>query len=107
MGLGYFDFWQWLALLQHELLLFAGVFFLLGAVDDILIDLVWVWLKLTGKAKTSTLNRTYYSARDLNGPVAVFVPAWGEASVIGDTIRHALSVWKHSDLRFYVGVLWE
>ena len=30
-----FEFWQWLALLQHELLLFAGVFFLIGALDDL------------------------------------------------------------------------
>ena len=32
------DFWHWLALCQHELLLFAGVFFLIGALDDVLVD---------------------------------------------------------------------
>ena len=39
----------------------------------------------------------------INGPVAVFVPAWGEEGVIGDTVRHALSVWRHRELRLYVG----
>jgi adsorption protein B len=29
---------QWLALVEHELLLFAGVFFLVGAADELAID---------------------------------------------------------------------
>lgn len=103
MGLRAFDFWQWLALVQYELLLFAGVFFLIGALDDILMDAVWLWLKATGKAKTSHIERDELASRPLNGPVAVFVPAWREAGVIGDTIRHALHVWKQADLRVYVG----
>ena len=103
MGLGHFDLWHVLALFQHELLLFAGVFFLIGALDDTLIDGIWVWLKITGKAKTPTVNRGDLVGRPLNGPVAVFVPAWKEAAVIGETIRHALCVWPHEDLRIYVG----
>ena len=103
MGLGAFDFWQWLALSQHELLLFAGVFFLIGALDDILIDAVWLWLKSIGKAKTCEVQREELASRPLSGPVAVFVPAWREAGVIGDTLRHALHVWKQADLRVYVG----
>jgi len=103
LGLGHYDFWQWLALFQHELLLFAGVFFLLGALDDILIDGVWLWLKAIGKAKTREVKRQSLQARELSGPVAVFVPAWNEASVIGDTIRHALTVWQPKQLRLYVG----
>ncbi len=98
-----YDFWSWLVLLQHELLLFAGVFFLIGAVDDIAIDGIWLWLKLSGKAKTPRVNRSKIAAQPLSGPVAVFIPAWGEAQVIGDTIRHALAVWPHKSLRLYVG----
>lgn len=43
---------EWLALVEHELLLFASVFFLLGAADELAIDLTWAWLKVTGRAKT-------------------------------------------------------
>ncbi|MDJ0979962.1 MAG: glycosyl transferase family protein [Erythrobacter sp.] len=103
MVLGYYDFWQWLALVQHELLLFAGVFFLIGALDDIIVDGIWIWLKLTGRAKTPTIDRQAIAQRQLNGPVAVFVPAWREANVIGDTIRHMLAVWPQADLRLYIG----
>ncbi|MEM7689086.1 MAG: glycosyl transferase family protein [Pseudomonadota bacterium] len=103
MGLGQYDIWQWLALFQHELLLFAGVFFLIGAMDDIVVDAVWVWLKATGRAKTPIINRARRADQPLNGPVAVFVPAWQEADVIGDTIRHALTVWPYEQVRLYVG----
>ena len=103
MGLTYGDLWQWLALFQHELLLFAGVFFLIGALDDILIDGLWIWLKLKGKIDTPTVNRGQVISQPLNGPAAVFIPAWQEAAVIGDTIHHALKVWPQSGLRLYIG----
>ncbi len=98
-----FTAWQWLVLVQHELLLFAGVFFLIGAVDEICVDLVWVWLRLTGRAKTEKLGADHDCARPLTGPAAMFVPAWLEAKVVGATIRHALTVWPHDKLRLYVG----
>lgn len=103
MILGHYDIWQWLAMFQHELLLFAGVFFLIGAIDDMLVDGVWLWLKASGQARTPTVDRRQLAAQPLNGPVAVFVPAWQEAEVIGDTIRHALLVWPYDNLRFYLG----
>jgi adsorption protein B len=34
----------------------------------------------------------------------VLVPAWQEAEVIDDTLRHALAAWPHKELRIYVGV---
>ena len=52
MSIGELDLWQWIALLQHELLLFAGVFFLIDALDDLAVDAVWLWLKATGWALT-------------------------------------------------------
>ncbi|MEO1729848.1 MAG: glycosyl transferase family protein [Pseudomonadota bacterium] len=101
--MGHLDFWQLLTIVQHELLLFAGVFFLIGALDDILVDGIWVWLKLTGKAQTPSVDRNDLVDKPLNGPLAVFVPAWQEAAVIGDTVMHALTVWPQADVRLYVG----
>ncbi|WP_234035598.1 glycosyl transferase family protein [Erythrobacter insulae] len=98
-----FDLWQWLALFQHELLLFAGVFFLIGAADDLAVDLVWIWLKLTGKADTPVIDRARMQREPLHGGAAIFIPAWDEAEVIGDTIRHALSSWPQKGLRLYIG----
>lgn len=50
MSVGTLDLWHWLALVQHELLLFAGVFFLIGAFDDLLVDGLWLWFKARGRA---------------------------------------------------------
>ncbi|MEL6238162.1 MAG: glycosyl transferase family protein [Pseudomonadota bacterium] len=95
--------WELLALVQYELLLFAGFFFLIGAIDDILIDALWVWLKITGKAKTPLVHRAELVKQPLNGPVAVFIPALHEAAVIRATLVHALTVWPQAGLRVYVG----
>lgn len=95
--------WQWLALLQHELLLFAGAFFLIGALDDLALDVVWLWLKATGRAITSCRSRQALQERGLHGPIAVLIPAWKEAAVIGPTIRHLLDTWPQPAMRLYIG----
>ena len=96
--------WQWLVVLQHELLLFAGVFFLIGALDDFAVDVTWVWLKLTGRARTPRVSRRELQARELSNASAIFVPAWQEAEVIGETIAHLLSSWPQRTVRLYVGI---
>ena len=98
------DFWQILAIVQYELLLFAGIFFLIGALDDFAVDVTWLWLKLTGRARTAKVDRAELQHRELAGPAAVFIPAWQEADVISDTIRHLLGVWPQHNLRLYVGI---
>lgn len=87
--------------IEHELLLFAAVWFALGALDEIAVDGLWLWLRLTGRVRTGRVDRQ--ATAPLRGVAAVLVPAWREADVIGTTIRHALSVWPQADLRLYVG----
>lgn len=99
----YWDMWQLLALVQHELLLFAGVFFLIGALDDIAVDAIWLWLKARGRLRARRVRRTALVSSQLSGPIAVFIPAWREASVIGDTIAHMLAAWPQESLRVFVG----
>lgn len=103
MGLGGFTLLEWLALAEHELLLFAGIFFLIGGVDELLIDLVWVWLRLSGRAPTREIDRRRAGVAPLAGPVAVLIPAWREAEVIGTTIAHARAAWPQAALRIYCG----
>ncbi len=98
------DVWQWLAVFQHELLLFAGIFFLIGALDDLAVDALWLWLRMTGRARTPHVQRRVLQSRALQGRAAVFVPAWQEDKVIGQTIAHLLGAWPQDDLRLYVGI---
>jgi bacteriophage N4 adsorption protein B len=93
---------EWLVLAEHELLLFAAFFFLLGAIDEFAVDLIWLWLRITGRASTVQLDPDCGNGQ-LAGEAAVFVPAWREAGVIGVTVRHALQVWPQRGWRLYVG----
>jgi adsorption protein B len=103
LSIGDLGLWQWFALLQHELLLFAGIFFLIGAADDLAVDALWLWLRATGRVRTPQRQREPLRQRPLHGPAAVLIPAWQEAAVIGDTIAHLLASWPQPALRLYVG----
>lgn len=93
---------HWLGLLERELLIFAAFWFVVGILDELAIDLAWLWLKLTGRAGTGRLPQGYGRA-ELSGPLAVLIPAFQEAAVIGTTIRHLLGAWPQRELRIYVG----
>jgi adsorption protein B len=94
---------EWLALAEHELLLFAGVFFLVGLADELAMDFVWAWLRLTGRARTLRIRRDNHRHAPLAGPAALLIPAWQEEGVLAITIAHALRAWPQQQLRVYVG----
>ena len=94
---------DWLVLIQHELLLFAGLFFVIGMIDELAIDGLYLVGRLRGSIRTPCIERDALEGRPLAGPVAVIVPAWREAGVIGPTMRHLLSAWPQRELRLYVG----
>ena len=94
---------QWLVLVQHELLLFTGLMFLVGAIDEWSVDLVWVWKKITGQIPTQDLTPDLEGSPPLNRKTAILIPAWAEEEVIGLTIRHLLDVWPQGALRLYIG----
>jgi len=100
---GYWTPLEWLALAERELLLFAGVFFLIGAVDELAIDVGWLWLKLTGRARTPRIDRGQAQGRPLTGPAAVLIAAWQESHIIEYTVAHALAAWPQAGLRLYIG----
>ncbi|MFM7404477.1 MAG: glycosyltransferase [Erythrobacter sp.] len=79
------------------------MFFLIGALDDLAVDVVWLWLRARGRATSIKSSRTTLSHRPLSGPIAVLIPTWQEAAVIGQTIRYLLEAWPQSALRLYVG----
>jgi len=99
---------DWLALLDglqridHELLLFAAFWFIVGTIDELAVDVAWLWFKLTGRARERRLPAGF-GAQRLEGRAAVLVPAWQEAEVIGAMVRHTLDAWVQRELTLYVG----
>jgi adsorption protein B len=93
-----------LALLVRELALFAAVGFLVLGASDLLVDLIWIGLRLkrlilrVPGARLDTLP-----SPEQPGQLAVFIPAWRESAVIGAMLRHTLRAWSGGDYRLYVG----
>jgi adsorption protein B len=79
------------------------VFFLIGALDDIAVDAVWLWLRARGEVRTPIRSRAELQHRPLHAPAAVLIPAWHEAPVIGGTIAHLLASWPQPTVRLYLG----
>tara|TARA_R110002072_G_scaffold9518_20_gene46000 strand:- start:933 stop:2339 length:1407 start_codon:yes stop_codon:yes gene_type:complete len=94
---------EWLALVQHELFLFATFFFILGALDELIVDLAYGWLRLRGKVATPLVDEGQLRARPLSGIAAIFVPAWDEVRVIRAMLTHARLAWPQAEARFYIG----
>ena len=92
---------QWLAVVEHELLLFAAIWFAVFALDELLLDLAWLRLRLLGQGRTMRMSD--HTDAELAGVAAVLVPAWHEAQVIGAMVTHTLRSWPHRHLRVYVG----
>ncbi|HEX8443921.1 MAG TPA: glycosyl transferase family protein [Allosphingosinicella sp.] len=89
---------------MHEAMLFAACGFLLLGAGDILVDFIWI-----GRTAKRALMRGGSAAADTlpvperPGLLAVFVPAWDEAKVIGGMLRATLDRFDHPDYRVYVG----
>lgn len=88
--------------IQQELLLFVAFWLALGALDEFAVDICWIALRLTGRARTGRIEHAQAVA-PLSGRAAVLIAVWQEADVIGHTIRHALAAWPQQDFTLYLG----
>jgi adsorption protein B len=91
-----------LDLIMREAALFAATGFLVLGLSDLAVDVIWLRLRLhlgRSPAPAAELARRPAEADGL----AIFVPAWDEASVIGHMLRGAVAAWGAGDWRVYVG----
>jgi adsorption protein B len=93
-------------MLTREATLFAAMWFLVGGLDDLLVDLVYI-ARLGCLLVLGVLRRL--PARHLLdhpvplGTMVVFIAAWDESQVIGRMLRTALDRFDHPDYAIYVG----
>lgn len=98
----------WLAAAAlRELALFAAIGFLLGGLDELLIDLIWgarwLWRRAAVYSRFARADLATLPAPQAPGRIVVFVPAWDEAAVIGRMLAVALERFGAGDYRLYVG----
>lgn len=96
------------AFVRDELLLFAAVGLLIGGLDDLLVDLIYivrrVWRRLTIYSRFPRMTAADLPPVGSVGPVAVFVPAWDESAVIGQMVRGCMKAWHGEDVHLFIGV---
>jgi adsorption protein B len=91
--------WDVLEMLMRETALFAASGFLAIGASDLAVDLIWAVAIVTRRADPSRPPSPAEARRKL----ALFVPAWDEAAVIGAMLRTTLAAYRGVDFRLYVG----
>jgi adsorption protein B len=97
-----------LSRIAAELALFSAVGFLLFAINDLLVDILYFARRLW---RSATVYRHYprsfgetLARKDANEKLIVlFVPAWDESTVIASMLRSTLDRLEYSNYRIFVG----
>ena len=89
---------------MHEVMLFAACGFLLLGASDLLVDAIWIGRTARRRLRRFTrADAETFRAAERPGLLAIFIPAWDEAAVIGDMLRTTLNQLGAGDYRLYVG----
>ena len=98
---------EFLSRIAAELALFAGFGFLLFALNDLLVDLIYfvraAWRGVAIRPRYPRLFAEQIEIAAKPGTIAVFIPAWDESAVIASMLRATLGRFEHPDYRLFVG----
>ena len=101
------DLAEVLSRIAAELALFAGAGFLLFAINDLLVDLIYfgrlLWRRATIYSRYPRAFASYYVFNKDPGLIAILVPAWDESAVIASMLKATLSRLDFDDYRIFVG----
>jgi len=90
-----------------ELALFAGVGFLLFAVNDLVVDLIYfsrrIWRDMTIYTRHPRAFASLFVFKKDPGFIAILVPAWDESAVIASMLKCALERLDYDNYRIFVG----
>jgi adsorption protein B len=90
-----------------ELSLFSAVGFLLIAIDDLAVDMIYFlrrgWRQAVIYSRFPKMSADRLPAPMRPGLIAVLIPAWDEAGVIAPMLRATLDRFDHGDYRLLVG----
>jgi bacteriophage N4 adsorption protein B len=96
-----------LSVLGNELLLFSALGFAIGGLDDFIVDLVWIcrsaWRRFRIYRHFDRTTAATLKPAHMPGRLAIFIPAWQEAEVIGGMLKQCMKRWEGHDYQIYVG----
>jgi adsorption protein B len=79
-----------------------GLYILVSALDDLVLDVLWL-LRIV-RRKLSRPRAAPVLAPPPERPVAILIPCWHEAEVIASMLDHNLAALRYSQYRVFVGV---
>lgn len=97
---------QAMELVFRELALFAAFGFLIGSIDNLLIDIIWIWrcvIARMGMAEPLCKSLADIPASAAPGRHAIFIPAWDEAGVIGPMLANLAARFEGQNYHAFVG----
>ncbi|MGN7997570.1 glycosyl transferase family protein [Sphingomonas sp. 22176] len=86
----------------RELTLFAAIFLAIGGIDDLVVDLLFLY-NCIGKRRGSGASIFESPMVAADHRFAIFVPAWDESAVIAPMLRSMINRWRDGPYRIYVG----
>ena len=96
-----------LSRIAAELALFAGVGFLLFALNDLLVDIIYfgraIWRALAVYTRYPRAFASDVPATSNHAFIAMLVPAWDESMVIASMLRATVARLDYPDYRIFVG----
>jgi adsorption protein B len=86
--------------IARETVILACVGFLISGIDDLALDAVYWFVRLTRRRPDVRIGDLVERS---HGRIAIFLPAWDEAAVIGRMLVTTLARFGDDDFRVYVG----
>ncbi len=98
----------WAQWVQYELVLFSAFWFLIGAIDDLCVDIIWtvrhIYRRATFYRTKKPMCVDHLPPPKQAGKIAIFIATWQEAAVIGAMLNACHSRWSgHNNHLIYVG----
>ena len=90
------------ACLVGWLLVPLSLYIFISALDDFVVDALWLWRVLKGWWRGPEMEQV--SPPVPERPIAIAIPCWHEADVIGAMLDHNLAALRYSKYRVLVGV---
>jgi bacteriophage N4 adsorption protein B len=81
----------------------AGLLIVSG-IDDLVPALFCLWMKLIGKSRGASAASEPSPRTNAQRSIAILVPCWKEADVIGSMVRHNLATIEYGNYEFFLGV---
>ncbi len=104
-----FEILGWIEFARYELLLFGATWFLIGGIDQLTVDAIWIGRRIYRQFRYYRTSPPVISNQlakpQSPGLITVFVPTWQEASVIGAMLKRCRDSWQGGAARYqiYVG----